>query len=208
MLRYGSRRASSGCAADSSGMIRFPAVLTAKLARARIARAFQSSEPGRLLEFADAAEVLHAGSEHPVSHDKIRSLLASPAPIVWIGGSEPLTHSGIAHLVRALARSGVYLFLETDGLLLRRRIPEFQPLPRVFLTVRPDAKRKSDCDLAMEGLRASRLSGFFTCVHSQVGESSPPGGPPRPSCHASRLGRRRLADYGAIAGCQRLTQSR
>ena len=122
--------------------------------------------------YVDAADVLHRGSEHPVSHEKIRDIIASPAPVIWIGGSEPLDHPGIAHLVRAIAPSGHFIFLETNGVLLRRRIHEFQPLPRVFLVLRLDARRKGEFDLAVEGLRAARLSGFFTAVLSQVEEGT------------------------------------
>jgi hypothetical protein len=153
-------------------MMRFPALLTAKLARARIQRILRPAQQGGLLAFADPAEVLHSGSDHPVSHEKIRDTIASPAPVIWIGGSEPLDHPGIAHFVRAIGPSGHYIFLETNGSVLRRRIHEFQPLPRVFLTVLLDAARAPQSGLAVEGLRAARLSGFFTAVHSHVGDNS------------------------------------
>ncbi|HEX4546664.1 MAG TPA: radical SAM protein [Candidatus Acidoferrum sp.] len=153
-------------------MMRFPALLTAKLAKARIKRVFRPAHQGRLLAFADPAEILHAGSAHPVSHEKIRDAIGNPAPVIWVGGGEPLDHPGIAHFIRAIAPSGHYIFLETNGALLRRRIHELQPLPRVFLTVRLDAVRTPQSDLAAEGLRAAWLSGFFTVVHSVVCEDS------------------------------------
>ena len=161
--------------------MRFPALLSAKLAKARIAGFFRGTRPAHLIDFVDAAEVLHAGSTHPISHERIRSLLASPAPILWIGGSEPLEHPGIAHLVRAIVQGGRFVFLETCGTLLRRRIHEFQPVPQLFLTIRSDGPRPSAepklrnpgaSELALEGLRAARLSGFFTAVHSIVREDS------------------------------------
>jgi molybdenum cofactor biosynthesis enzyme MoaA len=151
--------------------MRFPALLTAKIAKARIQRILRPAPHGQLLRCADPAEVLHSGSDHPVSHEKIREVIAGPAPVIWIGGSEPLDHPGIAHFVRAIAPSGHYILLETNGTLLRRRIHEFQPLPRVFLTVRLDASRTPHFDRAVEGLRAARLSGFFTAVHSVVDEN-------------------------------------
>ena len=153
-------------------MMRFPALLTAKLARARIAHPFQLGQHRRLLEYLEPADVLHPNSSHPVSHEKIRDIIASPTPVIWIGGNEPLDHPGIAHLVRALAPSGHYFFLETSGALLRRRIHEFQPLPRFFLTVRLDPAGEPHSELAVEGLRAARLSGFFSVVHSLVRENS------------------------------------
>ena len=152
--------------------MRLPALLTAITAKALIAQTVRRREASCLLEYVNCADVLHAGSEHPVSHEKIREMVTSPAPLVWIGGSEPLEHPGIAHLVRALAPSGHYIFLDTNGVRLRRRIHEFQPLPRVFLTVRLAPQQKSEFDLAVEGLRAARLSGFFTVAHSLVEERS------------------------------------
>jgi MoaA/NifB/PqqE/SkfB family radical SAM enzyme len=161
--------------------MRFPALLSAKLAKARVAGFFQKAHSAPLIDFLDAAEVLHSGSEHPVSHEKIRGILDSPAPILWIGGSDPLDHPGIAHLVRAIAQSGRFVFLETSGTRLRRRIHEFQPSPQLFLTVRiapqspaaaRDIRGAGAFELALEGLRAARLSGFFTAIHSSLREDS------------------------------------
>jgi len=58
----------------------------------------------------DAAEILHPDSSHPVSHEKIRDIIGSRSPVLWIGGSEPLHHPGIAHLVRAITQSGHFVF--------------------------------------------------------------------------------------------------
>jgi len=161
--------------------MRFPALLSTKLAKARVAGFFRGARPAHFVDFVDAAEVLHAGSAHPISHERIRSLLLSPAPILWIGGSEPLEHPGIAHLVRAIVQGGRFVFLETCGALLRRRIHEFQPVPQLFLTIRSEGpppsaggklRHPGAFELALEGLRAARLSGFFTAVHSPVREDS------------------------------------
>jgi hypothetical protein len=148
--------------------MRFPLSLSAKLAKARGARIWQSNSSNPLIEFADPSEFLHLGSAHPVSHQKMQAISACPAPVVWIGGTEPLDHPGIAHFLHAIANSGHFVFLETAGTLLRRRIHEFQPLPRVFLTVRLDAPPIAAPELALEGIRAARLSGFFTAIHSRV----------------------------------------
>jgi hypothetical protein len=139
-----------------------------KLARARIAQIFNSAPPGSLLHCVDPAEVLHPGSVAPVSREKMHALMKNSAPVIWIGGSEPLLHAGIGHFVRALAQSGHCIFLETDGAALRRRIHEFQPQPELFLTVRLDSLQSPESRLTTEGLRAARLSGFFTVIHSRV----------------------------------------
>ena len=152
-------------------MLRFPLRLTADILFARFAR---RASP---IQFVDAAEILHSDAGHPVSHEKIREVISSRSPVVWIGGSEPLHHPGAAHLVRAITHSGHFVFLETDGTLLRRRIHEFQPVPPLFLTVRLDAdapRRSSDplkpeaFELALEGIRAAQLSGFYVCVLARI----------------------------------------
>jgi molybdenum cofactor biosynthesis enzyme MoaA len=158
-------------------MMRFPMRLTADITRARLAKKLGFAPDARPVQFLDAAEILHHDSSRPVSHEKIRNLIGSRSPVIWIGGSEPLLHPGISHLVRAIAQTGHFVFLETDATLLRRRIHEFQPVPRLSLAVRlePHAKRQAPSgkgagafELAVEGIRAARLSGFFLCVHAQV----------------------------------------
>lgn len=152
-------------------MLRFPLRLTADLAKARF------TSGARPIQFVDAAEILHHGASHPVSHEKIRQLISSRCPVVWIGGSEPLEHPGVSHLVRAITQTGHFVFLETDGTFLRRRIHEFQPVARLFLTVRLDthvlgrnakSPGSNALDLAVEGLRAARLSGFLLCIYARV----------------------------------------
>src|SRR5205823_6858067 len=107
-------------------MMRLPARLTTKMAKVRIAQIFSSAPPRFLLHGVDPEEVLHPGSHAPVSRERMRGLIADPAPVIWIGGSEPLVHPGIGHFARAIGH-GHYVFLETDGTLLCRRIHEFQP---------------------------------------------------------------------------------
>ena len=153
-------------------MVRLPARLTLKLAKVRIAQIFDSAPPAALVYCVDPAEVLHPGSAEPVSREKMRMLIESSAPVIWIGGSEPLLHAGISHFVRALVQSGHCVFLETDGAALRGRIHEFQPQRELFLTVRLNLLQAPECALAGEGLRAARLSGFVTVIHSRVHEDS------------------------------------
>jgi molybdenum cofactor biosynthesis enzyme MoaA len=158
-------------------MMRFPLRLTADLAKARLAEKLRLRQGVRPIQFVDAAEILHSDSSRPVSHDKIRDIIGSRSPVIWLGGSEPLCHPGIAHLVRAITQSGHFVFLETAGTFLRRRIHEFQPVSRLFLTVRLESDapggtssglRPGASELAVEGIRAARLSGFLICVHVRV----------------------------------------
>ena len=158
--------------------MRFPARLTLALARARLAHPWRRSRIAERFQFLDAREILHSASTHPVSHERLEGILAAGKPFVWIAGSEPLDYAGIAHLVRAVARPGRFVFLETSGVRLRRRIHEFPPLARIIFVVRLEARFEKSADsrdhspsaFAIEGIRAAQLSGFWTVAHSRVSE--------------------------------------
>jgi hypothetical protein len=100
------------------------------------------------------------------------------APVLWLtGDADPLEHPSIGRLARELQDRRHFVFLETDGQQLRRRIHEFRPDSRLYLTVRlygtaaaHDVRRKKPgaFALAAEGIRAARLSGYLVCVHVVV----------------------------------------
>jgi MoaA/NifB/PqqE/SkfB family radical SAM enzyme len=110
-----------------------------------------------------------------------RSLQDSVAPVAWIGGAEPLLHPVAAPLTRSLLDRSRHVFLQTDGNLLRRRIHEFQPRPRFFLALEfhgletsHDLRvgRKGAFQVAVEAIRAAKLSGFFTCAYTAMDTNS------------------------------------
>jgi hypothetical protein len=95
------------------------------------------------------------------------------SPIVWIGGNEPLELAETPGIVNSLAAAKRHVFLPTRGILLRRRIHEFQPSPRLHLTLCFDGAeaahdRRAGCQGAfrdaLESVRAARLSGFLLCA--------------------------------------------
>jgi len=99
--------------------------------------------------------------------------LKTHSPIVWIGGPEPLDVQRTPRAVNSLAAAGRHVFLPTTGILLRRRIHEFQPSPRLHLTIRFDgAELAHDGRVghrgafrdALESVRTARLSGFLLCA--------------------------------------------
>lgn len=170
-------------------MLRFPLRLTADLARARIARIGRgdSAAPGVLL--VSPVEQAHCSSfesskfsaEAKAGTELLSFVRDSAAPVVWIGGPDPLLHPEIAQLTRCINGHGQHVFLETDGALLRRRIHEFRPVSRLFLAISMNGLEKSH-DLraarpgafrnAVEALQAARLCGFFTCIHARVHEDT------------------------------------
>jgi hypothetical protein len=136
--------------------MRFPLRLTADLGFGIALRSLRLPGQGSLVE-----TILPDGNLRPRS------------PIVWIGGTEPLEVLETPRVVSALAAAGRHVFLPTTGILLRRRIHEFQPLPRLHLTIRFEgaevthdgrAGRQGAFRDALESVRTAKLSGFLLCA--------------------------------------------
>ena len=151
-------------------MTRFPLRLKAKIRKAQFARML-----GRRLSASALVlrvELLRPGngSRDPEvkSERELRDeVQQSTAPVIWLGGAEPLLHAACGKFARELADGSRYVFIETDGRFLRRRIHEFKPVSRLYLTVR-FADGGENWALALEGIRAAKLSGFLICAHLPV----------------------------------------
>jgi MoaA/NifB/PqqE/SkfB family radical SAM enzyme len=166
-------------------MKRFPLWLRAKLLRARIAQGLRGKGERRLVLRLDSGS--HVDFSSPSGSERVHSPLhaaelldlvrASDAPVVWIGGSEPLAHPGTGKLARRIADCGRTVFVQMDGFYLRQRIHEFRPVSRLFLTLDFYGLQRSN-DLragrdgtfgrAIEGMRTAKLSGFLICGHVLV----------------------------------------
>jgi hypothetical protein len=170
-------------------MLSFPLRLSADLLRARFLRSLRGNVQENLIVRVNAAEVarLSAYSEGASSSGKnsdgehLAMPRASAAPIVWIGGSEPLAQPAVGNLARRIADSGRTVFVETDGVLLRRRIHEFRPVAQLFITVKfhgPEhvhdlrSGRAGVFRAAVEGIRTAKLSGFLICAHALIDEQT------------------------------------
>jgi MoaA/NifB/PqqE/SkfB family radical SAM enzyme len=97
----------------------------------------------------------------------------SSAPVVWIGGPEPLLHPEIGRLAHRIVDTNRHVFVQTNGALLRRRLHEFRPVSRLFLAVQFEgfeqwhdrrARREGAFRDAVDGSRAAKLSGFLVCA--------------------------------------------
>jgi MoaA/NifB/PqqE/SkfB family radical SAM enzyme len=103
------------------------------------------------------------------------------APVLWIGGGEPLEHAEVGRVAFALNGKGRNVFVHTNGQQLRQRIHEFHPDPRLFLTVElagregihdQNAARPGAFRRVIEGIRAAKLSGFHVCTHVTVTDTT------------------------------------
>jgi hypothetical protein len=170
--------------------MKFPLRLSLDLLRNRVGRAFWSGrDNATIFHLSPSAFSSTNQKEIEAESDPNAAVMEIPAyivwqtaaPIFWVGGEvqsdEPLLHPVIGRIAAALNKAGRNVFLHTDGLLLRKRIHEFRPDPRLFLTVelagRADVHdqvvAQPGCFLrVMEGIRAAKLSGFHVCAHVTV----------------------------------------
>ncbi len=167
--------------------MRFPLRLTADLALGLATRSLRdaprhhlilhlspvtgSASPARSGD--DSSQSNVSGLQLLPSDDCLDAVRRSSAPVVWIGGAEPLLHPEIGRLARRIVDTNRHVFAQTNGALLRRRLHEFRPVSRLFLTVQFDgfeqrhdrrARREGAFRDAVEGIRVAKLSGFLVCV--------------------------------------------
>jgi len=64
------------------------------------------------------------------------------APVVSVAGGEPLLHPDIHEIVRRLTALKKFVYLCTNGLLVRKRIKEFKPSPYLTFNIHLDGHRQ------------------------------------------------------------------
>lgn len=155
--------------------MKFPLPLSLDLLRSRIARAFAGAGTETIVHLSPAAFPPDGEGDGalPPARNK--------APIVWLGGQEPLAHPAIGRIALALTDLRRNVFVHTDGLRLRPRIHEFCPDDRLFLTVEFAGREKvhesrtgeaGSFRWIIEGIRSAKLSGFHVCAHLTVDDET------------------------------------
>jgi hopanoid biosynthesis associated radical SAM protein HpnH len=99
------------------------------------------------------------------------------APIVSICGGEPLIYPEIGRLVRGILRRHKHIYLCTNGMFIRKRLPELRPSRRFFFNVHLDGleathdlavERKGVFRAAIDGIKAAKEAGFLVCTNTTV----------------------------------------
>jgi len=94
----------------------------------------------------------------------LAAVRASGAPIVSVSGGEPLLHGQIGDIVRALRDDGRFMYLCTNGLLLREKLDLFPPSRQLCFVVHLDGteavhdsvtERPGTHKTAVAGIRAA-----------------------------------------------------
>jgi hypothetical protein len=105
------------------------------------------------------------------------------AAVVWISGADSLDHADVARLANSLARARRYVFLQTNAASLRRRIHEFRPTSRLYLTVRFEGTqafrdshngREGTFRHAIDAINCAKLAGFLVCAHLVIHPGTDP----------------------------------
>jgi MoaA/NifB/PqqE/SkfB family radical SAM enzyme len=170
--------------------MKFPLRLSLDLLRSRVFRAFAGgAQHPAIFHLSPAAFSSTNQREIDAESDPNAAIMEIPAsaisqtaaPVLWVGGEEPLQHPVVGRISAALNKAGRNVFLHTNGLRLRQRIHEFRPDERLFLTVELAGRQEiHDASVAtpdafqriIEGIRAAKLSGFHVCSHLTVNSST------------------------------------
>ena len=107
------------------------------------------------------------------------------APMVSIPGGEPLLHPQIVEIVNGLVARKKYIYLCTNALELKRRLPEFTPSKYLTFSVHLDGQREhhdfSVCreggyDIAVEGIKEAVKRGFRVTTNATFFDGAEPNG--------------------------------
>lgn len=99
------------------------------------------------------------------------------APCVSICGGEPLIYPGIEELVGRILKRKKHIYLCTNGVFLRKKLPGFRPTSRMFFNVHLDGmeethdravERPGVFAEAVEGIKAAKAAGFLVCTNTTI----------------------------------------
>jgi hopanoid biosynthesis associated radical SAM protein HpnH len=106
------------------------------------------------------------------------------APMVSIPGGEPLLHPQIVEIVNGMVARKKYVYLCTNALELKRRLPEFTPSKYLTFSVHLDGQREhhdfSVCreggyEIAVEGIKEAVKRGFRVTTNATFFDGADPG---------------------------------
>lgn len=113
------------------------------------------------------------------SEECFRSVDECGAPVVSIAGGEPLLHEEITKIVNGIIGRKKFVYLCTNGLLLKSRIHSFSPSPYLTFSIHLDGNRRqhdaSVCqpgvfDVAVEAIRLACSKGFRVTINCTLYE--------------------------------------
>ncbi|MBN1148228.1 MAG: adenosyl-hopene transferase HpnH [Anaerolineales bacterium] len=168
------RNRNNGHANNGRGSLRIPLVLMLELTHACN---LKCRGCGRIREYADS-------QKERLTFDQARAaMIEADTPVVSISGGEPLLHSDAPSIAALAVEMGKVVYFCTNGLLLTRRLAEFEPHRLFFFNVHMDGPPAIHDDLvglpgtarrALEGIVQARRAGFNVTTNTTVYRSTPP----------------------------------
>lgn len=107
----------------------------------------------------------------------LESVDQAGAPIVSIGGGEPLIYPEIGALVKEIFDRRKHIYLCTNGVYITKKLDQFRPSHRFFFNVHLDGledthdlmvERKGVFKAALEGIQAAKKAGFLVCTNTTI----------------------------------------
>jgi len=101
------------------------------------------------------------------------------APVVSIAGGEPLLHKHMSQIVAEIIHRKKFVYLCTNGLLLRKHLSDYTPSPYLTFSVHLDGNRERHddavCkqgvfDVAVDAITEARRKGFRVTINSTLYE--------------------------------------
>jgi len=126
---------------------------------------------GRVIEYKDVIKRRLSVEE------SLGAVHASGVPVVSISGGEPLLHEQIGDIVRAIVDEKRFIYLCTNGLLLREKLDLFSPSPYLSFVVHLDGTKKihdyvtrhdGTYEEAIAGIREALVRGFRVNTNSTL----------------------------------------
>jgi len=106
------------------------------------------------------------------------------APVVSIPGGEPLIHPEMSEIVRGLVRRRKFVYLCTNGILLERKMDEYEPSDRLIFSIHMDGLRdehdRAVCrdgvyDVATKAIKSALKRGFRVTTNTTLfNDADPP----------------------------------
>jgi len=133
---------------------------------------------GRIREYRDTLSQMLSVEEC------LASAAEADAPVVAVTGGEPLLHPAIEEIVAGLIEQRRFVYLCTNGLLMKESLGKFTPNPYFTFNVHLDGLAEThDCLVgrrgvfakAMEAIEAAKRAGFRVCTNTTVYKGTDPG---------------------------------
>jgi hopanoid biosynthesis associated radical SAM protein HpnH len=106
------------------------------------------------------------------------------APMVSVAGGEPLLHNEMPKIVEGIVQRKKFVYLCTNGLLLRNQIHRYNPSKYLTFSIHLDGNRKRHdasvsrpgvFDVAVEAIRLARSQGFRVTINCTLYDGVTPG---------------------------------